>query len=259
MSNSCANCASVAPSSLSALFWVQTSFQQRQHQEHTSFATATTEDPYEFENDEDLDVDGNYYGDHEDDFDDERIAIEPHRPLAFLRTRPFPGLNLSIDGSPIAIVDTGRSVFDEETIKTNLTGARAIATILWNWHPNALRAFLDCEKWPDFEFSICDEYPESETSTTYLILRMGREVHFGQQNEDMDWRHLCIYEIPETGRWVPKYGSDGFSSSHATSWVHSMSSMWAMDQMYHTRWESQENRVIELRMFTLKADPAKLY
>lgn len=171
-------------------------------------------------------------------------------PLTFLCTPPFPGLNLSIDGSPIAIVDTSRSVYNEKTDKTNPTGAIAIATVLWNWHPNALRTFL--------EFIIRDNWNEAEKFTLHTIDRDNYMVTFDYINQDLEWRHRCDYEMPKEGRWTPLYGSDGFSDSHKASWVHSMSNMWALGQMYHARSKPAENRFIGLQFADSEMDPASL-
>lgn len=107
--------------------------------QYTSAPSSTTRALVEFIDDEDTDPDGTDYDDEvkDDEYDDEA----PLGPLAFLCTQPFPDLSLSVYGFLVAIVDTDAYV--KETNKTNLTTAMATATILWNWHPNAVRAFLD--------------------------------------------------------------------------------------------------------------------
>ena len=57
-----------------------------------------------------------------------QLCRQQKNALAFLQGEPFTGLYLSIDGLPVAIVDTGR--FNEETDKQELTPARAVSTIL---------------------------------------------------------------------------------------------------------------------------------
>ncbi|KAG9943228.1 hypothetical protein KCU85_g8825, partial [Aureobasidium melanogenum] len=168
MSISCANCASVAPAGspyqrcagckqafycskdCQKTHWKQHKAfcrqEQQQDQQQTSAPSYTTGDSTEFtenlrgffkdpkvfiddeedndvNDDEDFNIDRRNYDDDDDDFDD-----EAPRPLAFLRTRPFPDLDLSIDGFPVAIVDT--EAYVEETVKKDLTAAIATATIL---------------------------------------------------------------------------------------------------------------------------------
>ncbi|CAD0110904.1 unnamed protein product [Aureobasidium uvarum] len=219
--------------------------------------TTTRNQPDKNEDDDDDDGDGTDYGD-EDDEDEEDDYYEPRRPLAFLRIEPFPRLNLSIDGSPIAIVDT--SQFVEETEKKDLTAVHAIATILWNWHPNALRAFLDLQKYSAFEFAICDDYPGSKRITTHMITRHDRAILVGYYNQDMDWGHQVSYGILEDGRWKPLWGSsDGLGGNSRPEFIEMMGGMWARDQMYLKRWRPQEYRTIELTLGGGNVDPASLY
>jgi hypothetical protein len=72
--------------------------------------------------DEDDSEDGTDYSDEDDDEDED--PYPELKTLPFLRIEPFPHLKLSIDGSPVAIVDAGS--FVEETDKKNLTAAHAV-------------------------------------------------------------------------------------------------------------------------------------
>ncbi|KAG9696218.1 hypothetical protein KCU95_g4420, partial [Aureobasidium melanogenum] len=201
-----------------------------------------------------------------EDYDPDSIASASQRPLCFLHTDPFPGLNLFIDGSPVAIVDTSRSVYNDETNKKSLSGAMAIATVLWSWHPNALRAFLDCERYSRFQFIINEDLPRLGKSSMYLIDRDNREVDFGivhydtgHYDKDTDWHHVCTYQIPEKGRWEPTYASNGSVESEEPLWVHSMSGVWARCQMKNARWKPAWNRFITMRLDNVEVDPATPY
>lgn len=77
--------------------------------------------------------------------------MENLRPLGYIRERPFPELNLTIDRQPVRIADT--QSFDEDVDPATVSLATAIATTLWLWHPNALRAFLDFEKFSKVEWN----------------------------------------------------------------------------------------------------------
>lgn len=74
----------------------------------------------------------------------------PKKPLGWLSHSSAPGKDMTsvrglyIDAHPVRLADI--SLFDEETDKNDLTIATAVATVLWNWHPNALRALLDCDR-----------------------------------------------------------------------------------------------------------------
>ena len=76
--------------------------------------------------------------------------MENRRPLGYIHEKPFPELNLTIDRQPVRIANT--ESFDEEVDHATVSLATAIATTLWLWHPNALRAFLDLEKFPLVEW-----------------------------------------------------------------------------------------------------------
>ena len=78
------------------------------------------------------------------DNNDESYGDQPTKPLRWLSYSSTPGKDIStiqglyIDAYPVCLAEI--SLFDEETDKKDLTIAVAVATILWNWHPNALRA-----------------------------------------------------------------------------------------------------------------------
>ena len=77
--------------------------------------------------------------------------MEGRRPLQYIDERPFPELNLTIDRQPVRIAHT--ESFNEDVDRETVNLATAIATTLWRWHPNALRAFLDFEKFPQVEWT----------------------------------------------------------------------------------------------------------
>lgn len=166
-------------------------------------------------------------------------------------------MNLSIDGFPVAIVDTGR--FDEETDKQALTPARAVYTILWNWHPHALRAFLDRQKYSDFDFGIVDEYPGGEKVITHIISRRDRAILVGYYDQNKNWGHQANYHMLEDGRWKPKWASENYIGNRRPEYVDMMGRAWAKDHMYYRRWEPKENRTFELLLDRSLVDPALLY
>lgn len=79
-----------------------------------------------------------------------RYYNPPKQPLPWLSHSSTPGKDISsiqglyIDAQPVRLVNT--KLFGENTEKKDLTLAIAVATILWNWHPNAFRALLDLDR-----------------------------------------------------------------------------------------------------------------
>jgi hypothetical protein len=168
-------------------------------------------------------------------------------------------LNLSINGSPVAIVNI--SNFDEDTDSKSLTPAHAVSTILWNWHPNALRAFLDHKRYSEFEFAIVEERMGDREKITHMITRHDRAILISDYNKDMEWNYQLSYGVLEDGRWRALYGgiSDmGFGSSKE-EFIAEASGLWARDRMFAERWKPDENRVVELTLGRGKVDPASLY
>jgi hypothetical protein len=164
----------------------------------TSTQTTTTGNQNDGDDDdEDVSQEGTDYSDEDEDEDEyDEFDFEP-TPLTFLRAQPFPGLNLSIDGSPVAIVNT--SNFDEDTDRENLTPAHAVSTILWNWHPNALRAFLDHKKYSAFEFAIVEERAGDREKITHMITRHDRAILIGDYDKDMEWNYQLSHDFLENG------------------------------------------------------------
>ena len=64
--------------------------------------------------------------------------------------------------------------FYESTPKDGLTAADGIATLFFNWKPDALAAFLDVDAVPQFEF-VRKEEEDSAMMSTH-VARFGRRV-----------------------------------------------------------------------------------
>ncbi|KAF1344999.1 hypothetical protein BDV97DRAFT_402741 [Delphinella strobiligena] len=161
--------------------------------------------------------------DSDSDWDEQGSDGQP-QPLAFLSIDPFPNLGHNISGHPVAIVDSSK--FDEDTEKDSLTPAHAVATALWNWHPNALRAFLDTSIFKGIEWVIRDRTTSTRTFT-HLIARHDREVVVGCYNYDLDWELQCSFGMPENSPWG-RY--------------------WARDTLYNERWKAASKRTHTLTL-----------
>lgn len=165
-------------------------------------------------------------------------------------------MSLYIDGSPVAIIDTAQ--FDEDTEDHQLTTAIGIATILWNWHRNALRAFLDIKRYPDIEFAIRENITESKF-VTHLITRHEQSVMIGTYTQDFDWEIQCGFGVPRAGRWKPLSGAGAMGSVRQER-VSDLGGYWARDQLYHRRWKPWEDRTHELYVGEKRGvDPSTLY
>lgn len=67
------------------------------------------------------------------------------RPLRYLSAPLEVGTPFEIDNHPLRIIDPAE--FNEESDQRELTGAAGIATTLWHWHPYALRAWMDLDRY----------------------------------------------------------------------------------------------------------------
>lgn len=176
--------------------------------------------------------------------------------LTFRKIDPFPGLSLFIDGWPVAIVDTAH--FDEETRDPRLTTAHGVATLLWNWHPNALRAFLDCNKYEGVEFAVRIDHSGGR-SATHIVTRHDRHIVLGCYNEELDWEIQCSFGMPRAGRWKPLSGM-GAMGAVREELIAGLGQYWARDQLYHERWKPSKTLTHELIISGKHhLDPSTLY
>lgn len=117
------------------------------------------------------------------------------------RLPDYPNAPLHLNRSPLAIIDIESNTIND--YDTNLTTPIGIATTLYNWHPNALAAFLDLDAWFSLTWSV--SLPDS---TVIEIGRVGNQITFGTLDADgNDWTLMLTYNIvldgQERGAWVP--------------------------------------------------------
>ncbi|KAF2101177.1 hypothetical protein NA57DRAFT_72620 [Rhizodiscina lignyota] len=114
---------------------------------------------------------------------------------------------LMMDGVPIELVDT--KDFNEDVDTKPLTAAHGIATCLYNLHPNALRAFLDTDKYNSVEWGNKFQYSKKaqDKGALLIIARNDRVVTFGTYlNMDDGWECQASFGIKEDGSWKPISG-----------------------------------------------------
>lgn len=121
------------------------------------------------------------------------------------RLPDYPTAILTLDRSPLAIIDT--EDFSEAINASDLPVSISLATILHNWYPEAVAAFLDFDAWFSFTWnlSIHDGEPNE---TRVEIGRVGNQITFGTLDKDGEnWALMLTYNVamdgPERGRWVP--------------------------------------------------------
>ena len=132
----------------------------------------------------------------------EKSYIEEKTPLKYLES--YPTLPSSGPVGAAHIIDT--SFFNEDTKKTNLRAADGIATLLFNWKPEALDAFLDKGKL-QFEFSRRE--PPSTPYMTLIIARVGDRVMASLsflfiRSELLGWSEWitrCVSHLSTALRW----------------------------------------------------------
>lgn len=126
----------------------------------------------------------------ESDLEDFDRPDTPPAPLRFLPIQCFP--EMKIDGHPIRIIDL--TSFDEVSERTEVTAANAIASTLWYWLPDALRALLDRDTFYSIEWVQKWKYVSDKELTT-LIARHDRHLSFGIFNQDGEWVVQCDFLV----------------------------------------------------------------
>lgn len=121
------------------------------------------------------------------------------------RLPDHPDAPLHLDRQPLCIADI--EAFCESTKANDLTAAIGIATILYNWCPDALSAFLDLDAWFSFTWSLAIQQGEAD-ETNIEIGRVGNQITFGTLDKDgNDWTLMLTYNISiegsDRGAWIP--------------------------------------------------------
>lgn len=118
------------------------------------------------------------------------------RPLVFLDIDPFSGLLPPDNSSPDEIIRSGEEA---------CSAAHAVATTLWRWHPSALRAFLDYERFYTVEWISHQKTPEKDS--TLIIARHSRHITLGTyKTKTLEWKLQATYQMPLAGPWIPLAG-----------------------------------------------------
>lgn len=181
-------------------------------------------------------------------------------PLPLLAVKPFPGI--SIDGGPIRIIDHKRLNKENEQ---DVTAALGIATTLYNWHPDALRALLDVENYADCEWSFITQ---DKALSSFTISRNDQQVMLGcyqgggssrMDPDDIVWQLRVHFDMPPTGPWQPlAVISQGQHVGDPESIINA-GKILARNMMYTPRWETLPKSTLQFLIGGGLTDPHWLY
>lgn len=149
-------------------------------------------------------------------------------PLRYLNS--YPGLPASAPVGHPHIIGWD----NEDTDKGRLTAADGIATLLFNWKPEALDAFLDFRHKPKYEW-----YRQTKPGShimDVLIARSGNVAVCGFR-KDGEWTDYApfYYTMEESGAWTPlDRRSELFGISFASA------------LMYHQLWVEGEGVKVDV-------------
>ncbi|EME88491.1 uncharacterized protein MYCFIDRAFT_72710 [Pseudocercospora fijiensis CIRAD86] len=121
--------------------------------------------------------------------------------LSHLRIPDQPDDELYIDGRPLEIIK--EDTFTKGTATSNLTPAIGLATVLYNWCPDALHAFLDFKTWLSFTWNLKIQHGEPD-ETQLEISRIRNQIAFGLLDNHGHYKILITYLITSpSGKWIP--------------------------------------------------------
>jgi hypothetical protein len=158
------------------------------------------------------------------------------------RLPDHPDARLQLDRQPLGVVDV--EAFTESTDASELTAAIGIATILYNWCPDTLSAFLDLDAWFSFTWSLAIQQGEAD-ETNIEIGRVGNQITFGTLDKDgNDWTLMLTYNISmegaDRGAWIlnPKESMKGDEDITDTKEIDTLSRGFAKDLILLKRWST---------------------
>ncbi|KAM3417035.1 hypothetical protein BST61_g8616 [Cercospora zeina] len=112
--------------------------------------------------------------------------------LQDLRIPGRPDVLLRLDGQPLSIVD--EKSFSAECDFSALTPAVGVATVLYNWCPEALLALLDTENWFSFTWTLTVSQG-GENETKFEIGRIRQQVTMGTLDKEGLWKVMVTYDM----------------------------------------------------------------
>ncbi|KXS97898.1 hypothetical protein AC578_5040 [Pseudocercospora eumusae] len=121
--------------------------------------------------------------------------------LSHLRIPGQPDEELTIDGNPLQIIQA--ESLTKDTTTNNLTPAIGLTTLLYNWCPDALYAFLDFKTWLSFTWNL-KLHHASPRETQLEISRIRNQITFALLDNKAHYKILLTYLITlPSGKWIP--------------------------------------------------------
>nr|POE83362.1 tudor domain-containing protein 1 [Quercus suber] len=131
--------------------------------------------------------------------------------LEDLRIPGAPEAPLFLEGAPLHIIDTSKLNEHLQLNSLDISAAVGIATVLYNWCPDALFALLDEDHWLSFTWTLT-----LANETKIEIGRIRNQVTFGTLDKDGLWKLMVTYDtspsdqdtgsgdwISHNGPWIP--------------------------------------------------------
>jgi hypothetical protein len=153
----------------------------------------------------------------------------------------FPNATLQIDNSPLRIISTAD--FSSQTDTSNLTTATGIATILYNWCPSALHAFLDLDAWFSFTWTCSTATSKIEIGRVQDLITIGTLDANGQ-----NWFVMLSYNISTSSKWIPNTSESMLGDHHLTNaaQIDRLGGKFVRQMLLDKRWETAKNVKHEL-------------
>lgn len=166
-------------------------------------------------------------------------------PLDNFRLPDYPDVSINLDGHALSVCPEIADCGDLENEQKFVVPV-GIATILYQWHPNALAALLDLDAWFSMTWSVTLPQPSAEGAVSKLeIGRVGNQITFGTLDSSGDnWEVMVTYNIvlegEERGMWVPNVRESmlGERDTETPEEVKSWGENWVKDALANKRWEA---------------------
>ncbi|GIZ45067.1 hypothetical protein CKM354_000825100 [Cercospora kikuchii] len=165
---------------------------------------------------------------------------------ALLQLRDFgiperPDKALRLDGQPLSIVD--EETFNAECDSSALTPATGVATVLYNWCPEALLALLDTENWFSFTWTLTINQGE-DNETKFEIGRIRQQVTMGILDKEGLWKVMVTYDMTSTehesteSSWQPNMEETMVDDKNVedAAEVRRLGVSFVKDMILHRRW-----------------------
>ncbi|KAJ4368052.1 hypothetical protein N0V83_006407 [Neocucurbitaria cava] len=163
-------------------------------------------------------------------------------PLDDFKLPDYPDASLNLNASPLTILDIKDFTNRHDTSK--LTPAIGIATLLYNWCPESLKAFLDLDAWFSLTWNLSTN-DNSPSETRLEIGRVGNQITFGSLNNGGEsWTIMLTFNIategPERGSWVPnvKESMLGDEDVADAQEIERLARDWVREAILEKRWET---------------------